>query len=524
MGAVYHAWDTRLNAPVAIKEMVPQSNLGADTLSQLRQQFRQEAAVLARLDHPHLVGVSDFFEEGANAYLVMKFIEGESLFDRIQREGAQTEPQVLVWMDQLLDALAYCHDQGIIHRDIKPQNVIIRPDGRVVLVDFGLFKRWDPDNPHTQTVMRGMGTPEYAPPEQYGGDGRHTDARSDIYSLGATLYHALTGVAPPAATMRIADPQMLKPIREISPRVSSHLESVLLQALNLRPEMRFRSTRAMRAALDETPTMLLPGEGDLGRGGEESQGRSIPRWAIGLVAGLAVLALVVCIGVVLGARYLSRDESVTPPAVAEGGLQTATLQALTPVSRATAATLPASTPVPEVTPEPTATSIPEPTPVPTDLPTSTPIPSPTCPAVTGAFSGVWSTLQEQLGCPVNAVHTTWMAVENFEQGQMFWREDTDVVIVLYSSGYWGSYINIWQEGDPTFSCPDSAPQESPPTPLRGFGKIWCNFSDVRNGLGWATGAERGFHATVQDFERGIVFRTDNAETYVLYGDRTWNRW
>ncbi|MFN3763850.1 MAG: serine/threonine-protein kinase, partial [Anaerolineae bacterium] len=144
MGAVYRAWDTRLEVAVAVKEMTPQPGLDPQTLAQLRQQFRQEATILARLSHPHLVRVGDFFEEGGNAYLVMDFVEGHSLADIIGQYGALPENQVLGWAAQLLDALAYCHSKGIIHRDIKPQNVIIRPDGRAVLVDFGLVKLWDP--------------------------------------------------------------------------------------------------------------------------------------------------------------------------------------------------------------------------------------------------------------------------------------------------------------------------------------------------------------------------------------------
>jgi len=187
MGAVYRAWDTRLNIPVALKEMTPQPGLDPNMLTQLRQQFQQEAAVLARLSHPHLVHVTDFFAEWGNTYLVMDFVEGENLADRIMRQGPLSEAQVLAWANQLLDALAYCHSQGVLHRDVKPQNVIIRPNGQAILVDFGLVKLWDPHDPRTKTAMRGMGTPEYAPPEQYDVAAGHTDPRSDVYSLGATI-------------------------------------------------------------------------------------------------------------------------------------------------------------------------------------------------------------------------------------------------------------------------------------------------------------------------------------------------
>jgi serine/threonine-protein kinase len=249
MGAVYRAWDTRLNIPVALKEMVPQPGLDAATLTGLRQQFQQEATVLARMTHAHLVRVTDFFEEAGNAYLVMDFVEGESLADRIVRKGALSEKDVLTWASQLLSALAYCHSQGVLHRDIKPQNVIIRPNGRAVLVDFGLVKLWDPSAPHTRTVMRGMGTPEYAPPEQYETAAGHTDPTSDVYSVGATLYHALTGQAPPTVTLRMADPTQFVPIRQVAPHVTSATEVAVLKAMDLVCSRRWQSAPEMAVAL-----------------------------------------------------------------------------------------------------------------------------------------------------------------------------------------------------------------------------------------------------------------------------------
>jgi serine/threonine protein kinase len=204
--------------------------------------------------------VIDFFEEGGNAYLVMHLVVGESLADRIEREGALSEDQVLAWAGQLLDALAYCHGQGVIHRDVKPQNVIIRPDGRAMLVDFGLVKLWDPNDPRTRTAMRGMGTPEYAPPEQYGTRPGHTDPRSDLYGLGATLYHALTGQAPLSAGDRMAFPARFVPLRRLAPQVSDETETAVLRAMALSVETRFPTTADMAAALrgGTTPAHLRP--------------------------------------------------------------------------------------------------------------------------------------------------------------------------------------------------------------------------------------------------------------------------
>jgi predicted Ser/Thr protein kinase len=249
MGAVYRALDMRLNFPVALKEMVPQPGLDAATLVELRRQFQQEATILARMTHAHLVRVTDFFEEEGNAYLVMDFVEGRSLADRIEKKGALSEKDTLTWADQLLSALDYCHAQGVLHRDIKPQNVIIRSDGQAVLVDFGLVKLWDPGAPQTRTVMRGMGTPEYAPPEQYETAAGHTDPTSDIYSVGATLYHALTGQSPPSATLRMADPAQFVPIRRATPDVTPQTEAVVLKAMELVRSQRWQSAQEMARAL-----------------------------------------------------------------------------------------------------------------------------------------------------------------------------------------------------------------------------------------------------------------------------------
>ncbi len=258
MGAVYAAWHLSLEIPVAIKELTVQADLDPEMLAQLRAQFKREAVTLARLSHNNLVRVIDSFEEGGNAYLVMEMVEGESLADRIGREGALPAALVLRWAHQLLDALAYCHGQNVLHRDIKPTNIIIRPDGQAVLVDFGLVKLWDPRDPRTMTVVRGMGTPEYAPPEQYEAESGFTDVRSDIYGLGATLYHALVGQAPPTATKRIVNPAALLPVRALIPNVDPAIEAALMRALELRPIDRFQNAREMAREIARALSVSAP--------------------------------------------------------------------------------------------------------------------------------------------------------------------------------------------------------------------------------------------------------------------------
>lgn len=312
MGAVYRAWDLTLNIPVAVKEMIPQPGINPSTLSGLRQQFYREAQVLARLNHPNLVRVTNYFEEGGNAYLVMDFVEGESLADLIAKRGALPQAQVIAWAAQILDALAYCHSQGVIHRDIKPQNIIIRPDGRPVLVDFGLVKLWDPRDPHTQTVIRGMGTPEYAPPEQYEALGSYTDPRSDIYSLGATLYHALVGFAPATFTQRILSTNSLVPPRQVLPGLDSDLERAILKAMEIRPENRFQSATEMMRSLNLQR---------LGPSGPPTIPVSAQRKKpVILLAAALIIGLVLCAGIIWQVVRLPQAWLRQAERLREGGL------------------------------------------------------------------------------------------------------------------------------------------------------------------------------------------------------------
>jgi serine/threonine-protein kinase len=226
------------------------------------------------------------------------------------------------------------------------------------------------------------------------------------------------------------------------------------------------------------------------------------------------------------------DQPVLSPSpviiVATGEPTEAPTETLPPRSTVTPSPLPTDTVPPTDTPVPTSTPAPTDTaPPPTETPrptsTSPPTVTPTpCPEVTGPFAQIWLAEQERLGCALNEAHASWIAQEVFERGQMLWRQDTDGISVLYADGTFAVYDNPWQEGDPVFSCTDIAPEESPPTPIRGFGKIWCTYTEVREGLGWATEAERGFYGTVQDFEGGSILRTDGGDTYLLLASGIWS--
>lgn len=255
MGCIYLADDLRLEGrQCALKEVEHDRSLPAEVLRQVREQFLREATVLARLDHPNLPKVSDFFSLGGRDYLVMDFVPGKDL--RILMNEARqgntflSERDVLGWANQLASALIYLHSQNppILHRDIKPSNLKITPSNLLKLVDFGLVKILVADE-MTITVLQGRGTALYTPLEQYGGDSGHTDARSDIYAFGATLYHLLTNHPPIEARERFLHPESLVPPRQFNPDISMRTERAILWAMNLHPEDRPQDVDIFREAL-----------------------------------------------------------------------------------------------------------------------------------------------------------------------------------------------------------------------------------------------------------------------------------
>ena len=399
-GAVYKAWDITLNRPCAVKESLEVSPEG-------QRQFLREAQILANLSHPNLPRVTDFFAvPGAGQYLVMDFVEGQDLEELLAQAGGWLpEAQALAYATQACEALDYLHSQNppVIHRDIKPANLKVTPadkfypHGRVTLVDFGVAKVFDVGT--KTTVGARAVTPGYSPYEQYGQG--TTDARSDIYSLGATLYTLLTGEVPAESVQRMVRDPLISP-RRLNPGISPALEAALLKALQMDPELRFQSAGEFKAAISgqvsAQPTgsgvrlpvvTQLPAPGMAGQG-SAAGGAALPaspqtpatlvlpqppvarpfpwKWAglaAGILVGIALLAVV--------AGWALRGRGVSP--LAETAMdripETTTSLAGAPVSTATVTPSPTVTRTPTATPSPSSTFTPTFTVTP--MPTSTPL-------------------------------------------------------------------------------------------------------------------------------------------------------
>jgi serine/threonine-protein kinase len=299
MGSIYRAEDLRLEGRLcALKEVQPDPSGNSAVQSQAQSQFYREASVLARLDHPALPKVSDYFSEAGRDYLVMDFVPGRDL-KQILEEAIQAgqrlpEARVLAWAGQLCDALEYLHGQEppVLHRDIKPSNIKLTPGGLIKLVDFGLVKLLAEDDSRTVTVLQGRGTARYTPLEQYGGDTGHTDARSDLYALGATLFHLLTGEAPPEAKQRFLDPTTLRSPRALNPAISARTERAVLWAMEMHPDRRPPRIGAFRQALFGTGALELDVPPARGADASLESALVANSWLVGVALFLLAVALI----------------------------------------------------------------------------------------------------------------------------------------------------------------------------------------------------------------------------------------
>lgn len=240
MSRVYLAMDNRLNKQWAVKEIDKQIN---DKNNEIAfQSLVAEANLMKKLDHPSLPRIVDIIDSEDTIYIIMDYIEGEPLSTILDEYGAQAQDVVIMWAQQLCEVLDYLHTRipVIIYRDMKPANVMLRPDGNIKLIDFGIAREYKDTN-ISDTVN--LGTKGYAAPEQFGGQGQ-TDPRTDVYCLGVTLYHLVTGQNP------CEPPYELYPIRHWNVSLSGGLERIIQKATQLNPEDRYQSCAELLYALD----------------------------------------------------------------------------------------------------------------------------------------------------------------------------------------------------------------------------------------------------------------------------------
>lgn len=245
MSVVYLAMDTHLNKQWAVKEIKKKGSGKNDEI--IVNSLLAEANLMKRLDHAALPRIVDIIDNGVTIYVVMDYIEGESLDKILNEYGAQPEELVIGWAMQLCDALAYLHAQKppIIYRDMKPANIMLKPEGNIKIIDFGIAREYKEQSLADTTVL---GTKGYAPPEQYSGQ---TDARSDIFALGMTMHHLLTGIDPRSG-------EAYAPVRMWNPELSEGIELIIDKCVEPAPENRYQNCSDLLYDL-EHPDLITRG-------------------------------------------------------------------------------------------------------------------------------------------------------------------------------------------------------------------------------------------------------------------------
>ncbi len=239
MSVVYLAMNEKANKQWAVKEVRKDGVLDFEAV---KQGLVAETDILKKLDHPNLPSIIDVIDTADSFIIIMDYIQGNSLNKALDEYGAQPQDLVIEWSKQLCDVLGYLHSRtpAIIYRDMKPSNVMLKPDGNVTLIDFGTAREYKEKNVADTTCL---GTVGYAAPEQFGGMGQ-TDARTDIYCLGATMYHLVTGMNP------CQPPYEILPIRQINPALSSGLEKIIIKCTQRNPDDRYQSCAELMYALE----------------------------------------------------------------------------------------------------------------------------------------------------------------------------------------------------------------------------------------------------------------------------------
>jgi eukaryotic-like serine/threonine-protein kinase len=326
MATVELAHDTELDRPVAIKRLA--ANLAAN--EEYKQRFLREARLAARLSHPNIVAVYDAGVEHGVPYIVMEYVEGETVSDLLRRRGRLEPAEAVAQALQACSGLETAHEAGLVHRDIKPQNLLIAPDGTLKIADFGIARSLD----GTKLTQAGtvLGTAAYLAPEQAAGE--QVTATADIYALGAVLYELLTG-RPPYEADSLAElfakqtEGSITPLRELAPVAPARLEDAVMHALARAPEYRPESAAAFAAELAATPTVVTTVDQSLARtkpmrrvrsrGRAESRRR---RWVLSAAAIFAAALVALILALSLGGGSKS-PKPVAPPSTSGSTAQQA---------------------------------------------------------------------------------------------------------------------------------------------------------------------------------------------------------
>lgn len=251
MSEVYLVMDNHLNIPLTAKKL--RKNADDKDNKVIVQSAIAEANLIKRINHPAIVRIYDIINNYDAVYIIEEYIKGETLGKILDEHGAQSQELVIEWGIQLCDALSYLHalEPAIIYRDMKPANIILTPSRNIKLIDFGIAREYKPNNIADTSAL---GTVGYAAPEQYGGKGQ-TDVRTDIYCLGVTLYHLVTGQNP------CEPPYEIYPIRQWNPQLSADLERIIVKCTQRDPDSRYQNCGELMNELNHCAELREPSEG-----------------------------------------------------------------------------------------------------------------------------------------------------------------------------------------------------------------------------------------------------------------------
>lgn len=574
IATVYLARNLRTNQIVAVK--VVHSHIAKDP--EVIKRFQREAGLLTGFSNPHLVQVFDHGTEDGRHYLVMEYVEGRTLKSIINEEGALDVDRSLGIARQMAEGLAEVHRRGIVHRDIKPQNLMIEPDGMVKVMDFGIARIADLSALTRSGYL--VGTPHYISPEQ--AMGQEVDHRSDLYSLGVVLYEMLMGqvLFDADSPISVALKHLNEPVPSLRLQradIPDEVEAVVNRCLAKDREDRFQSAEELIAAIDSAsgqptpvqaetmvvipakapspsvaprPSVARPSVAPPPRAAPPARRKSAVPWVAisAVVTGILCLGLLAVAGgfALLTGRGTPTAEARVGPTVstsiptstATPQVEVATDTPLPPSATATSTEMPVSTSTPTLlptetfTPVPTSTFTPVPTATftPSPTPTFAPSPTPSMPPAGmfmpgGTFLAVWqghAEVRDQLGWGVEPEQTPRAGEQRFQHGVMFWREDLWKIYAVNNAGTWAVYDDTYTDDQPE-TDPTLVPPPGLIQPKRGFGKVWREkLGGPSAAIGWATEIEGEIGGHFQRFERGLMLCNRDGTLLVLRNDGTWS--